>query len=164
MLAVVATEENITASQVMTAVKNVIAIACGITLGRKLGENARAALITRGLAEMVRLGVAKGASPETLMGLSGLGDLTLTCNSLQSRNMSLGSALGEGRELSEVLGERKSVAEGVWTATAITKLAAALEIEMPIAAAVNAILHEGASIDAMIEALLSRPIKAEGLV
>lgn len=150
-------------AQIGGAVKNVIAIACGITVGRKLGENARAALITRGLAEMVRLGVAKGAAPETLMGLSGLGDLTLTCNSLQSRNMSLGAALGEGRKLDEVLGERKSVAEGVWTAASVTALAKSLDVDMPISAAVDAILHHGASIDTVIEDLLSRPIKAEAL-
>lgn len=150
-------------AQIGGAVKNVVAIACGITIGRKLGENARAALITRGLAEMVRLGTAKGAAPDTLMGLSGLGDLTLTCNSLQSRNMSLGAALGEGRRLADVLAERKSVAEGVWTAASVTALAAALDIDMPISAAVDAILHHGASIEAVIEALLSRPIKAEAV-
>lgn len=148
-------------AQIGGAVKNVIAIACGITVGRKLGENARAALITRGLAEMARLGAAKGAMPETLMGLSGLGDLTLTCNSLQSRNMSLGAALGEGRTLDEVLGERKSVAEGVWTAASVTALAGTLDIEMPISTAVDAILHHGASIDQAIEALLARPIRSE---
>lgn len=148
-------------AQIGGAIKNVIAIACGITVGRKLGENARAALITRGLAEMVRLGVAKGAAPETLMGLSGLGDLTLTCNSLQSRNMSLGAALGEGRRLDDILGERKSVAEGVWTAASVSALARSLDIEMPISTAIDAILHHGASVDAVIEGLLARPIKAE---
>ena len=102
-------------AEVAGAVKNVIAIACGIVHGRGLGANAQAALITRGLAEITRLGLTRGAKLETLMGLSGLGDLTLTCNSLQSRNMSLGAALGKGETLDAVLGARTSVAEGVWT-------------------------------------------------
>ncbi len=143
------------------AVKNVIAIACGIVVGRGLGENARAAMLTRGLAEMTRLGVAKGARAETFMGLSGLGDLALTCASLQSRNMSLGAALGQGRTLAEVLGERRSVAEGVWTAPAVLALANDLGVEMPICAAVDAILNHGAAIDATLDALMRRPLKAE---
>jgi glycerol-3-phosphate dehydrogenase (NAD(P)+) len=143
------------------AVKNVIAIACGIVAGRRLGDNARAALITRGLAEIVRLGLVKGGRSETLMGLSGLGDLTLTCSALQSRNFSLGAALGEGRALDEILAERRSVAEGVFSAAAITELAARLEIEMPIVAAVDAVLNRGAEIDATIEGLLTRPFRAE---
>jgi len=143
------------------AVKNVIAIACGIVMGRGLGENARAALLTRGLAEITRLGIAKGAKPETFMGLSGLGDLALTCNSPQSRNMSLGIALGQGRALEEILAERRSVAEGVATARAVVTLAKRLKVDMPIAAAVDAVLHRGADIGATIEALLARPLKAE---
>ncbi len=143
------------------AVKNVLAIACGIVTGRRLGDNARAALITRGLAEMARLGRAKGAKPETLMGLSGLGDLTLTCNGPQSRNMSLGIALGEGRSLQEVLGERRSIAEGVDTARSVVALAARLGVEMPICAAVDRILHGGASIDEAIAGLLARPLGDE---
>jgi glycerol-3-phosphate dehydrogenase (NAD(P)+) len=144
------------------AVKNVIAIACGIVVGRGLGENARAALLTRGLAEITRLGVAKGARAETFMGLSGLGDLALTCGSPQSRNMSLGVALGQGKALAEILGARRSVAEGVTTAPAVLALARRLGVEMPIVGAVNAVLHEGADIDEAIAALLSRPLKAEG--
>ena len=143
------------------AVKNVIAIACGIVVGRGLGENARAALLTRGLAEMTRLGVAKGAKPETFMGLSGLGDLTLTCGSPQSRNMSLGAAIGAGRALADILAERRSIAEGVTTAPAVLALAKTLGVEMPICAAVDAVLHRGADLDATIEALLRRPLKAE---
>jgi glycerol-3-phosphate dehydrogenase (NAD(P)+) len=143
------------------AVKNVIAIACGIVSGRGLGENARAALITRGLAEMVRLAVAKGGRRETLMGLAGLGDLTLTCNAMQSRNFSLGAALGAGRALAGVLAERRSVAEGVETAPAVAALARRLGIDMPIVDAVDAILHRGAAIDAAIRALLARPFKPE---
>ncbi len=149
-------------AEVAGAVKNVIAIACGIVHGRALGANAQAALITRGLAEITRLGLARGARLETLMGLSGLGDLTLTCNSLQSRNMSLGAALGKGETLEAIQGARTSVAEGVWTAPSVTALAARLGIDMPISAAVNAILHEGADIDSTIAALLSRPIREEG--
>jgi glycerol-3-phosphate dehydrogenase (NAD(P)+) len=143
------------------AVKNVIAIACGIVVGRGLGENARAAILTRGLAEMTRLGVAKGARAESFMGLSGLGDLALTCNSARSRNTSLGIALGEGRALADILVERRSVAEGVATAPAVLALAARLGVELPIAAAVDAILHRAANIDETIATLLSRPLKAE---
>ncbi len=146
------------------AVKNVLAIACGIVLGRGLGENARAALITRGLAEMVRLALAKGGTAATLMGLSGLGDLTLTCTSAQSRNFSLGLALGEGRALDAVLAGRHSVAEGLTSAPAAVELARRLGIDMPIAAAVDAILHRGAAIDAVIAALLARPFRSESAV
>jgi glycerol-3-phosphate dehydrogenase (NAD(P)+) len=144
------------------AVKNVIAIACGVVVGRGLGENARAALLTRGLAEMTRLGVAKGAKAETFMGLSGLGDLALTCGSPQSRNMSLGVALGQGKPLAEILAARRSVAEGVATAPAVLALAKTLGVEMPISAAVDAVLHQGADIGETIQALLARPLKAEG--
>jgi len=143
------------------AVKNVLAIACGIVTGKKLGDNTRAALITRGLAEMARLGAALGGKPETLMGLSGLGDLTLTCNGPQSRNMSLGMALGQGRALKEVLAERKSVAEGVFSAATVVALAAKHGIEMPICAAVDQVINHGADIDRAIAGLLSRPFRAE---
>lgn len=143
------------------AVKNVLAIACGIVAGRRLGDNARAALITRGLAEMVRLAVAKGGRAETLMGLSGLGDLVLTCTGPQSRNHSLGAALGEGRSLAEVLAARRSVAEGVASAAAVAGLARRLGVEMPIVEAVDAILHNGGAIDATIEGLLARPFRSE---
>ena len=143
------------------AVKNVLAIACGIVEGRGLGDNARAASITRGLAEMVRLGLAKGAEAETFRGLSGLGDLVLTCTAAQSRNYALGTALGRGETLVEALAGRRSVVEGVATAGALARLAARLHVEMPITAAVDAVLHRGMAIDAMIEALLSRPYRAE---
>lgn len=143
------------------AVKNVLAIACGIVTGRGLGENARAALVTRGLAEMIRLAVAKGGRAETLMGLSGLGDLVLTCNAARSRNMSLGVALGEGQTLDAVLGARRAVTEGVTSAAAIAALAARLGVDMPIVAAVDRILHRGADIDAEVAGLLARPFKAE---
>lgn len=143
------------------AVKNVVAIACGIVVGRGLGDNARAALITRGLAEMVRLGVSRGAHAETFRGLSGLGDLVLTCSAAQSRNYALGLALGQGRSLDEALGGRRSVVEGVATAAAVTGLAAQFGIEMPISEAVDAVLHRDVPIDAMTDRLLRRPYRTE---
>ncbi|TWA85095.1 glycerol-3-phosphate dehydrogenase (NAD(P)+) [Azospirillum brasilense] len=154
--------DDVVGSQIGGAVKNVLAIACGVVEGRKLGDNARAALITRGLAEITRLALALGGRPETLMGLSGLGDLTLTCSSLQSRNMSLGAALGAGRTLAEVLAERRSVAEGVYTAAAVVGLAGRKGVDMPLCAAVDAILNRGAGLDATIDGLLSRPFRGEG--
>jgi glycerol-3-phosphate dehydrogenase (NAD(P)+) len=143
------------------AVKNVLAIACGIVVGRGLGENARAALVTRGLAEMVRLGLAKGGRAETFSGLSGLGDLVLTCSSTKSRNYALGLALGRGESLDAALGGSRSVVEGVATASALARLSGRLGIEMPISAAVDALLHRGNSIDAMIDRLLRRPYRSE---
>jgi glycerol-3-phosphate dehydrogenase (NAD(P)+) len=153
--------DDVIGAEIGGAVKNVLAIACGIVTGKRLGDNARAALITRGLAEMARLALAKGGRPETLMGLSGLGDLVLTCTSLQSRNQSLGVALGEGRALAAILAERRSVAEGVTSAAAAAALAGRLGVDMPITAAVDAILHHGAAIDQAIAALLARPFKHE---
>ncbi len=143
------------------AIKNVLAIAAGIVDGKKLGASAHAALVTRGFAELRRFGVALGARPETLMGLSGLGDLLLTCGSPQSRNMSLGRALGEGQSLQSVLGSRRSIAEGVYTAAAVVKVADAKGIDMPIAQAVHAIVEGRTTVDAAIEALLSRPFRME---
>jgi glycerol-3-phosphate dehydrogenase (NAD(P)+) len=143
------------------AVKNVLAIACGIVSGRSLGDNARAALITRGLAEMVRLGMAKGGRAETFGGLSGLGDLVLTCNATQSRNFSLGLALGRGQRLDVMLGESRSVVEGVATAAAVSQLSDQLGVEMPISDGVEAVLHRDESIDAMIGELLRRPYRFE---
>lgn len=150
--------EDVIGAEVGGAVKNVLAIACGIVEGRGYGDNARAAIITRGLAEMARLSTAKGGRPETLMGLSGIGDLTLTCNAMQSRNYSLGVALGGGRALDEILGERQSVAEGVDTAVAITDLAGQLNIDMPICHGVDSIVNHGGEIDATVNALLARPV------
>ena len=144
------------------AVKNVLAIAAGIVDGRRLGASAHAALVTRGFAELRRFGAALGARPETLTGLSGLGDLLLTCGSPQSRNMSLGRALAQGQKLADVLGARRSVAEGVFTAAAVVRVAAEKGIEMPIAAAVHAIVEGRLGVDAAIEGLLSRPFRAEG--
>jgi len=143
------------------AVKNVLAIACGTVQGRGLGQNARAAVITRGLAEMIRLGLAKGGRAETFSGLSGIGDLVLTCSATQSRNYALGVALGRGQNLSAALAGRRSVVEGVATATAVAELANLLGIEMPVSKAVEAVLHRGASVDAMIDGLLRRPYRSE---
>ena len=147
--------------QVGGAVKNVIAIAAGIAVGRNLGDNARAAIVARGFAELVRLAVAGGGRPETLAGLSGLGDLVLTCTSEQSRNFTLGRALGAGGRADAVLGAREAVTEGVASAPAVMTMAAGLGVEMPIAGAVHAVLHRGASIDDAIGGLLSRPFKPE---
>ena len=152
---------DVIGAQIGGAVKNVLAIACGIVEGRKLGDNTRAALVTRGLAEISRLGIAKGAKAETLAGLSGLGDLTLTCNAMQSRNFSLGVALGQGKTLEDIMGERNSVAEGVFTASSVTDLARRVNVDLPICSAVDGVLNHGADIDATINALLARPLKAE---
>jgi glycerol-3-phosphate dehydrogenase (NAD(P)+) len=143
------------------AIKNVLAIAAGIVEGKALGASAHAALVARGFAEMRRLGEALGARPETPMGLSGLGDLLLTCGSPQSRNMSLGRALGQGQELAAILAGRRSVAEGVYTAAAVVKVAAEKGIDMPISAAIHAIVEGRQGVDDAIEALLSRPLRAE---
>jgi glycerol-3-phosphate dehydrogenase (NAD(P)+) len=153
--------EDPTGVEIGGAVKNVLAIACGIVVGRGLGDNARAALITRGLAEMIRLGVAKGARAETFRGLSGIGDLVLTCSSTKSRNYGLGLALGGGEKLDAALHRRRSVVEGVATAAAVARLSERFEIEMPICQAVDALLHRGESIDAMIDLLLRRPYRTE---
>ena len=143
------------------AVKNVLAIACGIAEGRGLGRSAHAALITRGFAEMTRLGVALGAEPVTLAGLCGLGDLVLTCSSPQSRNMSVGLALGRGQTLKEALSGKLSVAEGVASAPAVRALGRKLGVQMPICEAVAAILAGEAQVDAAIDGLLARPLKTE---
>jgi len=153
--------DDLIGAEVGGAVKNVIAIASGIVEGRRLGDNARAALMTRGLAEMMRLGVALGGKRETLMGLSGLGDLALTCNNTQSRNMSLGIALGKGKPLADLLAATRSVIEGVPSAASVHQLAQRLGVDMPIVAAVNQILHHGADITRTIASLLERPFKSE---
>jgi glycerol-3-phosphate dehydrogenase (NAD(P)+) len=152
---------DVTGVQLGGAIKNVLAIAAGIVDGRQLGASAHAALVTRGFAELRRFGTALGAKTETLMGLSGLGDLLLTCGSPQSRNMSLGRALGQGQTLGAVLGSRRSVAEGVFTAAAVVKVARARGVEMPICEAVHAIVEGSSTVDTAIEALLARPFKAE---
>jgi glycerol-3-phosphate dehydrogenase (NAD(P)+) len=143
------------------AAKNVLAIAAGIVTGRNLGASAAAALTTRGFAELMRFGKAYGAQAETLTGLSGLGDLILTCTSPQSRNFSLGWALGQGASLDEAR-RTGQLAEGPFTAAVLVDMARTREIEMPIAAAVSAVLDGTLAIDAAIEALLTRPLRAEG--
>lgn len=153
--------DDLIGAEIGGAIKNVLAIACGIVTGKAFGDNARAALITRGLAEMVRLGLAKGAKFETMMGLSGLGDLTLTCNGPQSRNMSLGMAIGKGKTLKDILSERRSVAEGVDTSRSVIALAKSLNVEMPICNAVNRILHQEENVDDVIRDLLRRPFRVE---
>jgi glycerol-3-phosphate dehydrogenase (NAD(P)+) len=143
------------------AVKNVLAIACGIVEGKGLGRNAHASVITRGFAELTRLAVTLGAKPETVAGLCGLGDLVLTCSSTQSRNMSVGVALGQGMTLEQALAGKLSVAEGVASAPAVRALARKLGVEVPICEAVAAILAGEVAVDAAIAGLLSRPLKSE---
>jgi glycerol-3-phosphate dehydrogenase (NAD(P)+) len=143
------------------AIKNVLAIACGVVEGRGLGRSAHAALVTRGFAELTRLAVALGGKPETVAGLCGLGDLVLTCSSPQSRNMSLGLALGRGESLAAALGGKLSIAEGADSAPAVRSLARKLGVETPISDAVAAILAGEIGIDAAIAGLLARPLKSE---
>jgi glycerol-3-phosphate dehydrogenase (NAD(P)+) len=154
--------DDVIGAEIGGALKNVYAIAAGIVAGKKLGASAHAALVTRSFAEMMRLGAALGAKRETMTGLSGLGDLILTCGSPQSRNMSLGFALGEGRSLGDVLKARISVTEGVHTVSAVVEMAAARGIDMPIASAVHAVISGLSTVDEAIEALLARPLRPEG--
>jgi glycerol-3-phosphate dehydrogenase (NAD(P)+) len=143
------------------ALKNVLAIACGISDGRGLGDSARAALTTRGFAELTRFGRAMGARPETLMGLSGLGDLLLTCSSRQSRNYAFGFAVGEGRSVAEALALSKGVVEGAATVKIAHALAHRHGIDMPIVDAVHAIVDDRARPDEEIARLLARPAGKE---
>jgi glycerol-3-phosphate dehydrogenase (NAD(P)+) len=154
--------DDVAGAEIGGAVKNVLAIACGVVEGRGLGQNARAALIARGFAEMTRFGVAMGARPETLAGLSGLGDLVLTCSSTSSRNYSLGKGIGEGRSADELMADRRTVAEGAFTAPVLARIAKVRGIDMPIVDAVDRLL-KGAAIDSVVEALLARPPKSEGI-
>ena len=154
--------DDLAGAEIGGALKNVYAIAAGIVMGKKLGASAHAALVTRGFAEMMRFGESLGARRETMTGLSGFGDLVLTCGSPQSRNMSLGTALGEGLSLDEVLKSRHSVTEGIYTASAVVEMAAARGIDMPIAQAVHAVVSGLATVDEAIEALLARPLRPEG--
>jgi len=153
--------EDIIGTQVGGALKNVIAIACGIVHGKGLGESARTALMTRGLAELARLTAALGGDPKTLMGLSGIGDLSLSCNSLQSRNMSFGNELGQGKTVQDILNSRSAVTEGVMTTKAVHELAQKLGLEMPITAAVYAVVHDNKPLEDTIDLLLARPYKKE---
>ncbi|MFL6829418.1 MAG: NAD(P)H-dependent glycerol-3-phosphate dehydrogenase [Sphingomicrobium sp.] len=153
--------DDVAGAEIGGAVKNVLAIACGVVEGKRLGQNARAALIGRGFAEMTRFGLAYGARRETLAGLSGLGDLVLTCSSTSSRNYSLGKGIGEGRPAAELLADRRTVAEGAFTAPVLARLAREKGIDMPIVEAVNALIAGRANVDEVLEALLSRPPRAE---
>ena len=152
---------DVIGAEIGGAVKNVLAIACGVVEGLGLGQNARAALISRGFAEMTRFGLARGAEPETLAGLSGLGDLVLTCSSTSSRNFSLGKGLGEGRSAAELLDDRATVAEGAFTAPVLREAAADAGVEMPITDAVAAVLEGKLSVREAIDGLLARPLKSE---
>jgi glycerol-3-phosphate dehydrogenase (NAD(P)+) len=153
--------DDVTGVEVGGAVKNVLAIAAGIVAGRGLGENARAALITRGLAELSRLGEALGARRETLMGLAGLGDLLLTAGSLTSRNMAFGHAIGRGADPKALQAQPGVLVEGVFTAAAVMRLAERHAVEVPICAAVDAILAGRLAIDAALESLMTRPLRTE---
>ncbi len=153
--------DDVVGVEVGGAVKNVLAIACGIAQGRGMGSNPRAALIARGLAEIKRLATALGGQRETVTGLAGIGDLTLTCSSEQSRNFSFGKALGEGGTAEELLSNRTSVVEGVVNARSVAALATRLGVDMPICQAIDRVLHGGLSIDDAIDLLMVRPLRAE---
>jgi len=156
--------DDIIGTQIGGIVKNVIAVACGIAEGRNMGRNAHAALVTRGFAEMSRLALAKGGRYETLMGLSGLGDLILTSSSPKSRNMAFGIEIGRGKSKDELLASLgRTAVEGVVSAESVSKLAKKHGISMPICDAVYQILYENAPVDAVIEALLERPFVSEGV-
>jgi glycerol-3-phosphate dehydrogenase (NAD(P)+) len=152
---------DLVGAEIGGSVKNVLAIACGVVEGRGLGRSAHAALVTRGFAELTRLAVALGGRAETVAGLCGLGDLVLTCSSAQSRNMSLGLALGRGETAAEALAGKLSVAEGVASAPAVRDLARRVGVETPICDAVAAILSGALDIDSAIAGLLARPLRAE---
>lgn len=153
--------DDLVGVQIGGALKNVIAIACGIALGKGYGENARAALITRGLNEMMRLATVRGGREETLMGLSGMGDLVLTCSSVRSRNMALGVELGKGKSLRDIMPGSSGLAEGITTADSVYDLSMKLGIAMPISVAVYQILKGQLSVEEGIAELLERPFTAE---
>jgi glycerol-3-phosphate dehydrogenase (NAD(P)+) len=152
---------DIVGTQIAGAVKNVTAIGCGIAKGLDMGESARASLVTRGLAEITRLGVAMGARPETFLGLCGVGDMMLTCSSEQSRNFSLGLALAQGQTLEEIMHCRNTVSEGVHTAKSVVALAKKHNVDMPICETVNACVNENLPIKEAIKSMLSRPLGKE---
>jgi glycerol-3-phosphate dehydrogenase (NAD(P)+) len=153
--------DDVPGAEVGGAVKNVLAIACGVVEGRGLGQNARAAVIARGFAEMTRFAFTYGARLETLAGLSGLGDLVLTCNSTSSRNFSLGKAIGEGRAASDLMADRRTVAEGAFTAPVLRRLADERGVDMPIVTAVDDLLSGRVGIDALLEEFIARPARAQ---
>ena len=151
---------DVVGAEIGGAVKNVLAIACGVVDGAGLGLNARAAVIARGFAEMTRFGLARGARSETLAGLSGLGDLVLTCSSTNSRNFSLGVGLGQGRAASDLLADRRTVAEGAFTAPVLREAAVEAGVDMPVVAAVCDLLA-GSNVRDTIDRLLARPLRPE---
>jgi glycerol-3-phosphate dehydrogenase (NAD(P)+) len=153
--------DDVVGAEIGGAVKNVLAIACGVVEGKGLGQNARSALIARGFAEMTRFGLSRGARRETLAGLSGLGDLVLTCSSTSSRNFSLGKGIGEGRSAAELMSDRRTVAEGAFTAPVLARLAQKEGVDMPIVAAVAALLDGQINAGEALERLLSRPPRPE---
>jgi glycerol-3-phosphate dehydrogenase (NAD(P)+) len=153
--------DDVVGAEIGGAVKNVLAIACGVVEGMNLGQNARAAVIARGYAEMLRFGLARGARSETLAGLCGLGDLVLTCSSTSSRNFSLGLALGQGLTAADALSGKTSVAEGAATAPVLAELAARIGVAMPIVEGVCRLLGGESPASAVVSEILSRPLKAE---
>lgn len=154
--------DDVAGAEIGGAVKNVLAIACGVVEGKGLGHNARAALIARGFAEMRRFALACGAQRETLAGLSGLGDLVLTCSSTSSRNYSLGIGIGEGTAPAELLSNRRTIAEGAFTAPVLARISRERGIDMPIVTAVDALIAGRANVEQVLDELLSRPPRAEG--
>ncbi|MEZ5691515.1 MAG: NAD(P)H-dependent glycerol-3-phosphate dehydrogenase [Rickettsiales bacterium] len=156
--------DDIIGTQIGGVVKNVIAIACGIAVGKEMGQNTQAALVTRGFAEMSRLAIAKGGKYETLMGLSGLGDLLLTCGSEKSRNMSFGKEIGKGNSIDELFSNRgRTALEGVVSSESVHNLARKYNISMPICEAVYSIVHEDAPVERVINELLERPFVTESV-
>jgi glycerol-3-phosphate dehydrogenase (NAD(P)+) len=154
--------DDVVGAEIGGAVKNVLAIACGVVEGANLGRNARAALIARGFAEMTRFGLARGARADTLAGLSGLGDLVLTCSSEQSRNFSLGLGLGRGEPVAALMANRRTVAEGAHTAPVLASAAARAGVDMPICAAVARLVAGEAEVGQVMTELLARPLRPEG--
>lgn len=154
--------DDVAGAEIGGAVKNVLAIACGVVDGKGLGQNARAALIARGFAEMQRFGLACGARRETLGGLSGLGDLVLTCSSTSSRNYSLGIGIGRGGRADELLSNRRTIAEGAFTAPVLARVSLEKGIDMPIVNAVDALIAGRSSVEQVLDELLSRPPRPEG--
>ncbi len=153
---------DVIGAEIGGAVKNVLAIACGVVDGLGIGLNARASLIARGFAEMTRFGLARGAQAETLAGLSGLGDLVLTCSSTNSRNFSLGKGLGEGQSAADLMADRRTVAEGAFTAPVLQMAAHAVAVEMPVVDAVCALLDGSLNAPEAVTRLLARPLRGEG--
>ncbi len=153
--------DDLVGVQVAAALKNVLAIASGVVTGAQLGENARAALLTRGIAEIIRLLVAMGGQPQTMLGLSGIGDIMLTCQSVQSRNFTLGLALGQGQSLADYQARQSGVTEGVHTVGAALALAAQHEVDMPVCTAVQTVLHGEISVKETLKAFFTRPLKVE---